>query len=201
MYPFNFKKGQTLQTNAPGVIADQSFLSHLVTLSAAAVAADTDGILAAVADNGAQQEITEGFTQPPVPRNVTATAGGTATDIGAIQVTIEGTNFAGEVITETLPAFTVDTAGTVSGSKAFQTVTKVIIPAHDGLGATTSIGFGDVLGLPYNLERDTVLAAYLNNTKEGTDPTVMVDADNIESNTVELNSALNGTQVDIYLNV
>lgn len=32
-----------------------------------------------------------------------------------------------------------------------------------------------------------------------TDPTVTVDADEIEKNTIDLNSALDGTQVDAYL--
>jgi len=36
-------------------------------------------------------------------------------------------NEAGEAITETLPAFTVDTAGTVTGSKAFKTITSITI--------------------------------------------------------------------------
>lgn len=62
-----------------------------------------------------------------------------------------------------------------------------------------SLGFGDIIGLPYLLAHNTVLAAYLNNVKEGTAPTVAVSATAIESNTVDLNSALNGTAVDIYL--
>jgi len=56
--------------------------------------------------------------------------GGTAGDIKAVQVTITGTNYNNEVITEDLPAFTENTAGTVTGSKAFKTVTEVVIPAH-----------------------------------------------------------------------
>jgi len=140
-------------------------------------------------------------TVPYVPRNITATAGGTAGDIGAIQVTITGTNYADEVITEDLPAFTVDTSGTVTGSKAFKTVTQISVPAHDGDGATTSIGFGDKLGLPYMLPHNTVLLAALDNTREATAPTVATDADEIEKNTIDLNSALDGSQVDVYLMV
>jgi hypothetical protein len=196
MHPFNVNKGQLIQSDVTGLAVDMGFIAHLVIVAAAAVAT---GILAAVADDGTEQVITEGMIDPAVPRNITATAGGTATDIGAIQVTIEGTNYADEVITEILPAFALDTAGTVSGTQAFKTVTKVTIPAHDGLGATTSIGFGDVLGLPYKLGRNTLLATFLDNTKETVDPTVNVDDVNIESNTVELNTALNGTQVDLHL--
>lgn len=147
----------------------------------------------------ANDVITTGITSPAVPRNITATAAGTGGDIKAIQVVIEGTNYANEVITETLPAFTVDTPGTVAGAKAFKTITKITIPPHDGTGATTEIGWGDILGLPYKLAHNTVLAAYLNHTLEGTPPTVAVDDDEIEKNTVDLNSALDGTQVDLYL--
>jgi hypothetical protein len=161
--------------------------------------ANTTGILAAVTDNGAPQTITSGLNTPEVPRNITATAGGTAGDIKAIQVVITGTNAEDQVITETLPAFTVDTPGTVSGAKAFKTVTQVVIPAHDGLGATTAIGFGEVLGIGHRLTRTTVHRAYLNGVLEGTAPTALSSATVLESNTVDLNSALSSTPVVIEL--
>lgn len=161
--------------------------------------ADTDGLMAALTDDGAEAEVLAGddLYQPEVPRNVTATAGGTAGDIKAIQVVVTGKNVLGQTITETLPAFTVDTPGTVAGSKAFAEITSVTIPAHDGTGATTAIGFGDVLGLNHILTRNTIKSAYLAETLEGTAPTVVVDDDEIEKNTVDLNSALNSTQVKV----
>ena len=61
-----------------------------------------------------------------------------------------------------------------------------------------SVGWGDKLGLPYFLTHNTVLAAYLGGTKEANAPSVSVDADELEKNTISLNSALNGTAVDIY---
>lgn len=163
-------------------------------------AADVDAVLAAVTDDGTEQTITAGITDPDVPRCITATAGGTAGDIKAIQVTVNGTNAEGVAISETLPAFTVNTAGTVVGSKAFATVTSVVIPAHDGNGATTSIGYGDKIGLGHRLARDTVLAAHLGNTKEGTAPTVALSATAIESNTIDPDSACDGSEliVDFY---
>lgn len=164
-------------------------------------AADADGVHAAVTDTGAEQIITENNTNPDYPRGITATAGGTAADIGAIQIIIAGTNRADEAITETLPVFTANTAGIVTGSKAFKTVSSVTIPAHDGTGATTSIGFGNKLGLPFKLAHNTVLMAFRNNTKEATAPTVTVSTTAIENNTVLLNSALNGTDIDVYLMV
>ncbi|KPI09924.1 hypothetical protein OV450_3415 [Actinobacteria bacterium OV450] len=155
----------------------------------------TTAVHAAVTDNGSQQVVTTGITDPVVPRNVTATAGGTAGDIKAIQVVVAGTNVYGEAITETLPAFTVDTAGTVVGSKAFATVTSITIPAHDGTGATTAIGTGAKLGLPVKLTRNTVVYAFLGGVRESTAPTVAVSSSAVESNTVSLNSALDGSAV------
>lgn len=157
-------------------------------------------VMAALTDDGAEAVVTSGLTDPPTARNITATAGGTATDIKAIQVVVAGTNADGAAITETLPAFTVNTAGTVVGDKAFATVTSVTIPAHDGTGATTSIGTGAKLGLGAHLARNTVIAAYHGGTKEGTDPTVATSATALESNTVSLNTALDGSAiiVDYY---
>lgn len=199
LYPFDAKKGQRIKTDAPGVSVDQAFLAHIRVVAASAILGVAAAALAAVVSTAQQQVITVGLTSPAYPRNVTATAGGTATDIKAIQITVVGTNFADEVISEILPAFTVDTAGTVTGSKAFKTITSVTIPAHDGVGATTSIGFGAKLGIPYKLDHNTVTQAHRNKTVEGTLPTVTVSSTALESNTFTLNSALNGTQVDVYL--
>lgn len=199
LFPTKTNAGQVLQASAPGVTVDRGFVAHFQVSAANATVADTNGVHAAVTDNGAEQVVTTGITQPSVARNITATAGGTDTDVKAIQVIVAGTNEAGDSITETLPAFTVNTLGTVTGSKAFKTVTSITIPAHDGTGATTEIGFGEKLGLPYELSHNTVLFAFLNNTKEGTAPTVAVSASALESNTVDLNSSLDGTVVDVYL--
>lgn len=163
----------------------------------APAATSATAVHAAVTDDGTEQTITSGITNPDVPRNVTATPGGTSTDIGAIQVVVEGTDTFGEAISETLPAFTANATTAVTGSKAFATITSITIPAHDGTGATTSIGTGSKLGLPAALSRNTVVAAFLDGAKEGTAPTVAVDASEVASNTVTLNSALNGDDVII----
>lgn len=197
--PYDISQGQSLTTDAKNVSVDRSFLAHFQVSATNATVASTIGVHAAVTSTASTSNVTTGITNPSVPRNITATAGGTATDIKAIQVVIEGTNYNDEVITETLPAFTVDTAGTVTGSKAFKTVTKITIPAHDGTGATTAIGFGEKLGLPYKLAHNTIQSAYLDNTKESTEPTVTVSATSLESNTIDLNSALNSKVVDVYL--
>jgi hypothetical protein len=164
------------------------------SLGSPAVGATT-AVHAAVTDTGVQVVVTTAITSPAVPRNVTATAAGTAGDIKAIAVIVAGTNEEGVAISETLPVFTVDTPGTVVGSKAFATVTSITIPAHDGVGATTAVGTGAKLGLGDRLARNSVRAAYLGGVLEGTAPTVAVSSSALESNTVSLNSALNSTAV------
>jgi len=141
--------------------------------------------------------LTSGITSPAMCRNVTATAGGTAGDIKAVQVIVEGTNAAGKAISETLPVFTENTAGTVVGNKAFKTVTKITIPAHDGTGATTSVGTGAKLGLYHTLAHDTVLKAAHNNVAEAVS-VLATSASAVEANTAIMTSALDGAAVDIY---
>lgn len=188
-----------VQTAVDGLLASRAELAKVSWTDDEAAAADTNAVHAAVTDTGVEVVVTTAITDPPAARNITATAGGVAGDIKAIQVTIAGTNLAGEEIEEDLPAFTVNSAGTVVGAKAFATVTSITIPAHDDVGATTEIGFGDKLGLPFLLETNTVLLATLAGTKEGTAPTVVADDDELEKNTIDLNSALNGTAVTAYL--
>lgn len=64
-----------------------------------------------------------------------------------------------------------------------------------------SIGWNDKLGLPYKLTHNTVLKTYINNVLEATEPTVVTDIDEIEKNTIDLNTALNGSVIDVYLMV
>lgn len=200
LYPENPNVAREYQTDTGGAV--RTAVAHVARLrlsAAQAAAASTTGVHAAHTDTGSQVVLTTGITNPPYPRNVSATAGGTAGDIKAIQVIVAGTNINDEAITETLPAFTVDTAGTVLGAKAFKTVTSITIPAHDGTGATTAIGFGDKIGLPDFLPfGNTVIAAAVGGTREATAPTVVADDNELEKNTVDPNSALAGTAVDIW---
>lgn len=164
--------------------------------------ADANGktILSAWTDKGVDSVIkTATITNPAVPRNITATSGGTAGDINDIQAIIAGTARDGSAITETLPIFTENSGTTVVGSKAFATVSYIDLPIHDGTGATTAFGTGAKLGLPYKLTYDTLLAAFLAGVREGTRPTVAVSATAMESNTVTLSTTLNGTAVIVHI--
>lgn len=163
--------------------------------SPAAASATAVRAALAVLASGGPQVVTTGITNPDVPRALTATAGGTSADVAAVQVTVTGTDASGAVITEVLPAFTLNTTGIVTGNRAFATVTSYSVPAMDGTGATVSIGTSEKLGLGVHLARNTVLAAFLGGAKEGTAPTIAVSASALSSNTVDLNSSLNGTEV------
>lgn len=194
MYPYNHKMGQKIQTDAPGVSVDRAFLAHIQVSAAAAVAASNTGVHAAIALTDATQEVTTAITNPAAPRSIIVK--GNAAGIAG-NVTIYGTNYAGEVISE---AVALNGATAVEGAKAFKTVTKIDLPVETHAGTdTVSVGWGEKLGLPYKLAHNTILATYLDNTIEGTAPTLTVSATALEANTIDLNSALSGKVVDVYL--
>lgn len=191
-YPYNPALGQEIQSNVKGVHLDKGFVAHIEV--ADPVAPSVTAILEAteLAD-GETTTITEGIEQPDYPRALQIK--GNAAGISG-NVVIEGTNYAGEEISETIAA---NGANAVAGNKAFKTVTKITLPARNAEGDTISVGTTGKLGLPYKLAHNTVLAAYLNNSKEGTAPTVATSATALENNTVLLASTLNGNKVDVYL--
>lgn len=194
MTPYNYNRGQRLTTDAKGISADYAFLSHINIPAAAAVAAAAAAVLAAKALTTAAQTITAAITSPTVPRNVSIT--GSAAGIAG-NVVITGTNYNGDTITETIA---LSGTSTVAGSKAFATITEIDLPVKtNSSGDTVSVGLGSAFGLPYKLAHNTVLAAYLDNTKESTTPTVAVSVSALESNTITLATALSGKVVDAYL--
>lgn len=194
-FPYD-PKGGGLQTDVPEIALDRAHLAHFQVSAADAVGTSNTGIHAAVTLGAEAQEITTAITNPAVPRSLIV-KGNAAGIIG--NVVFEGTNFANEPITETI-ALNGSTA--VEGSKAFKTVTKYTLPPETHAGTdTVSVGWGDKLGLPYKLPFNTVLAAYLGGVKEAAAPAVATSGSALESNTSDLNSALNGTVVDILMAV
>jgi len=173
------------------------------TWDAQAVAkADDNAVAMAHGVTGDYDEYITGFTNPGVPRTITATSGGTANDIGAVAVYVYGTDFQDKAIEEELPYFTVNTATTVESSQAYKTVTKVLIPAHDAADATTSIGFGNGIGLPYLLDHTVGMKLAIGGTEDSNAPTYNIDADEISKNYVAINASttLDGIKdVDIYM--
>lgn len=192
MNPYNHKLRQTLITDANGVACDRGFIAHFKARDP--VAAAVDSVLVATALTAESQTITEGITNPDYPRaiQIKGNAAGITGD-----VVISGTNYDDKSITETI-ALNGDTI--VHGNKAFKTITSIELPVEVHVGTdTVSVGVNDKLGLPYKLTHNTILLAFLDNTQEETAPTVAVSSTNIEDNIVDLNSALDGTVVDLYL--
>jgi hypothetical protein len=186
-----------LSTDVYGVSLKELRLGKLALSAAQGAAADADGILdgqASAAD--AVTTVTAFLAQPPYPRNLTITPGGVTNDVKAASITVNGTNFNNEAISENF-AFLADATAATVGAKAFKSVTSVVIPAQDGAGATFDVGWGDKLGLPFMADENTVIQALFDGVIETNAPTVVFDDDEIEKNTVDLHSALDGSIVEI----
>lgn len=167
--------------------------------TAAVATGETDEVAFSSGVTGDYDKITTGITQPVEPRNITAKSGGTAGDIAKVAVKIFGTDFNDEPIEEELPYFTANSATTVTGAKAFKTVTEIWLPAHDGANATTEIGFGSLFGLPFKMLNKCLQVAF-DGVWETTAPTVVIDADELCKNTIQIAGTLDGEKdVDIFI--
>lgn len=191
MYPYNFNFGQEIQSAVDSINPDRGFIARINIETPATK--DITAVLASTALTTETQTITDNITEPDVPRNVRI-KGNDAGITG--DVVINGTNINDDSISETLA---LDGTTEVQGNKAFKTVTSIELPVQNSSGDEVSVGTDNKLGLPYKLSLNTVLKAYRDGTLEGTAPTVAVDSANIENNTVLLDSALNGTDVDLLL--
>lgn len=119
-----------------------------VTLQTAGIAAlqTTAGAanLVLTAGTGATQVVNsfgETVIQLDVPRNVTLTSAG---NISAVNFTITGRDIYGQLMTVTRVG---PNANTVATLKAFRQI--ISVAASAAVGTNTSVGFGDVFGLPY----------------------------------------------------
>ena len=124
-YPYNHKLEQEIQTDVTGVTADRAFVAHVNWADPAAADANAIGLWHLTAIG---QAIVTGLVNPDYPRALAVV--GSVTGITG-DVTITGTNMAGETITETL-ALNGTTAK--AGTKAFKTVTKVDLPIQANAG-------------------------------------------------------------------
>lgn len=166
------------------------------TITNPAVAGTTDvvnshaGLTSAVAVN-----ITSFVAQPDVTRSFQLVIGGTAADVEICTITITGTDFHGQAITETF-ATSLNTAETLQGSKAFKTISNILIPATCELtpfGATYSVGYGEKLGLKRCLDQaGHVVMSTVSGAFESTRATIAKDAANIEGNTADFNGTMDG---------
>ena len=188
LFPFNLPWARnTKQQSDAGTRIGRGFVAIETFDDPAALSAA--GVLAATTlADGATTTVTTGITNPDYPRSLSIVANAAQTG----NVVITGTNRAGKVITETLVA---NGTTAVNGTKAFATVTQVVLPARADVGRTISVGAGNKLGLANKLAVNTVLATYHDGTLEGTAATVATNADDLESNTILLDTALDGSEV------
>lgn len=180
-----------LATDVYGITADEGRVAVITLTAAQCVAADEDGILAAEALPAEAADYTTFENDMPYARNWTAVCSDTQT--GAITVT--GTNLADQVISETKD-LTSDTP--VVGALAFKTITNINLPQKVG-SETINVGWGDKLGLPFMFSVKPILWAADDGVIETTVPTVAVDADEVEKNTIDLNSAMDGSVITIAM--
>jgi hypothetical protein len=161
--------------------------------SSTAVIASTIGASSATAAT-----VSTGFTDPDVPRALVVCPKATTADVKAGTVTVYGKNYINETISDTF-TFTANSPHCKAGTKAFKTVTSASFPGEDSpYGASWSIGTRDVLGLSFCMSGPNVVFANFNHVYEATRATVAYDVDDVENNTIDLNSNLDGSVVEIY---
>jgi len=135
------------------------------------MAADPDGIHAAITGTGAEQEVTTAITNPDYARNISITTTNVATPSG--NVTITGI-VRGVSDTESIAII----AGTIAyGNKAFDTVTKITLPAGVTAADTVTVGFSDKIGLSSQINAiSAVFKKKVNNTDKTSELTGKVSA-------------------------
>jgi hypothetical protein len=198
-YPLNpnIPAARGMQSDVPGLNVTYGLVARYALTAAEAATADVDYFVVSVDMKVGDYTLAATTMPGNCARNVTVTQTATSTEDTNGTITIEGTDLAGESITETL---TPDAGVTVAGLKAFRTVTKATGAGWAAVAGADkiTIGFGDVIGLPDLLPCNTVLLAAKGGVREATAPAVTASATVLAENTVDLNSALDGSAVDIY---
>lgn len=162
-------------------------------------AADPDHVLndQATSSSGTTT-VTSFLAQPDVCRTLSITPGGTTADVPAGDIVVSGFNTQGRAITESF-TLTANQSTIENGAEAFCTVSSILFPIQDGDGATYDVGVLESLGLKRCLDSaGSVLLSTLNGVAETTAATATFDADEVEKNVVDLDTALNGNDVVVY---
>lgn len=166
----------------------------------APASASTTAVMAATAAATTVVTVTSGLTDPDIPRNLTVTPGGTTADIRDSIVRVNGTNIEGKVISEDF-RFADQTNTTVTGVKAFRTVTSVVIGQQGSVNPTFSVGTGNKLGVNHRLyNQNTTVKVYTQSAAYGaytlqSAPTVVANEQNLENNTVQPTGTPNGSRI------
>lgn len=142
---FNASWDAGLPQNVQSGIYDQNLNVNASTLTGIRTnaASAVTGIHIPVFSDGTLQSITTNNASFAHQALITSRVTGVAASVAAISVLVSGTDEFGVVQTETLPAFTINTVGPVTGVLRFDSVTSWRLPAHDGIDASTSLGYVD----------------------------------------------------------
>ena len=130
-------------------------------------------VLAATTLTTVAQTITTGITNPDFPRALVAKTTKAGASMAGKLVTITGTDIRGNVISDII---TCGDNTTEIGTKAFKTVSSIVLPTRVTSGDTISIGISDKLGLEVIPYLAVAITAHHGATLEGTLPTVTVGA-------------------------
>lgn len=118
-----------------------------------------------------------------VPRNITAAATH-ASSVVAMTLLITGKDFYGQTMSEQLSIAATGTSQTATGKKAFKTVTSIAITSAGNAQANTlNMGFGDTLGLPFNLKEKEQALFFIDGIPQTTLGTVTVADTNAPTTT------------------
>lgn len=151
--------------------------------------ASTTAVHAAINSNAV---VTTGITNPDFPRVLTVVGAGSGHN-AAGTVTINGTDVRGNTIADTL---TLNSNTTVTGVKAFKTVTSIDFTAVTGNDAnnTVAVGTGAALGLDRIMDADEYINGSVDGVYEATRATIVVNATDISKNTITFNTTLANTK-------
>lgn len=144
--------------------------------------------------SGVALTISSFSAQPDYARNITLSPGLSTGSVGAGTAIVTGLNIFGKAISEN---FTISSGqSTVStGSKAFKSVSSVVIPASTGANVQWTVGIGNKLGVKSCLDRaGDYLASELNSVYDASRGTMAVDPALIESNTFQSSGTLDGVK-------
>jgi hypothetical protein len=147
-------------------------------------ASDTAVHAAVTLGNGVTTTVNTNITNPDFARALTikgAMSGGSLTG----NVVITGTDIRGNAISNTIA---LNDNATVIGTKAFKTISSILLPARVTAGDTVSIGISDKLGLEMIPKLAVAISAHHDATLEGTLPTITVGA-SIDLCLADFNSA------------
>jgi hypothetical protein len=145
--------------------------------------------------SAAALSITSGFSQPDQPRNLSITPGATTSAVAACTVTVSGTDYLNNSISEAF-AFLNNASTATVGAKAFKTITSIAWAAscEDGsFDANWFIGPGEKIGVKRCMDKaGHILFSTIDGAKEGTAPTMVVDVDEVSKNTADFNGTMDG---------